>query len=323
MTDRRPRRLRSTPAMRRMVAETRIHPSALVLPLFVQEGISAAVDLESMPGVQRHSLDSVAKAASEAVAAGLGGLMVFGVPTEEHKDANGTQAIAEDGILNQALKRIRTEVGDDIIVMADTCLDEFTTHGHCGVLNSAGQVDNDLTVEAYAAQSVAQARAGAHMVGPSGMMDHQVGAIRAALDEAGFIDVGILAYSAKYASAFYGPFREAVACSLTGDRRTYQMDSANRREAALETEMDIHEGADMVMVKPAGYYLDILSDLADLSPVPVAAYQVSGEYSMIQAAGQRGWIDAARALKESVVCILRAGADVVLTYGAMELAGEK
>ena len=326
MTDlfvRRPRRLRTTAAMRRLVAETRIHPSALILPMFIQEGIDSPMDLKSMPGVQRHSLDSAARAANEAVASGLGGLMLFGVPTEDHKDSTGTYAVAETGILNQALARVRAEVGDDIVIMADTCLDEFTDHGHCGVLNQSGQVDNDATLEVYAEQAVSQARAGAHMIAPSGMMDHQVEVIREALDHAGYLDVGILAYSAKYASSFYGPFREAVASSLVGDRRTYQMDSANRREGALETEMDIAEGADMVMVKPAGYYLDVLADVARLSPVPVAAYQVSGEYAMIRAAGERGWIDDARALRESVLSILRAGADVVLTYGAMELAGER
>jgi porphobilinogen synthase len=305
-----------------MVAETRIHPASLVLPVFVQEGIDTPVDIVSMPGVQRHSLDSLAKVASDAVSAGLGGIMLFGVPTEEHKDPSGSYGVDENGILNQALRRVRSEVGDEIVIMADTCLDEFTTHGHCGVLDSEGRVDNDKTVQIYTNMAVAQAQAGAHMVCPSGMMDDQVESIRFAL-ELDFHDVGILAYSAKYASAFYGPFRDAVACSLTGDRRTYQMDPANRREGSYEAEIDISQDADMVMVKPAGYYLDVLSDVARLSPVPVAAYQVSGEYSMIQAAGQRGWIDAENALRESVLCILRAGADVVLTYGAMELAGEK
>jgi porphobilinogen synthase len=247
-------------------------------------------------------------------------MMLFGVPSEENKNATGNQAIADDGILNQALRRVRAEVGDATVIMADTCLDEFTTHGHCGVLDKDGRVDNDATLERYAEQAVAQASAGAHMVSPSGMMDGQVGVIREALDSAGFFDVGILAYSAKYASGFYGPFREAVSCSLEGDRRTYQMNPANRREGSYETALDIAEGADMVMVKPAGYYLDIISDVATLSDVPVAAYQVSGEYAMIQAAAQRGWIDQARVLHETVVSILRAGADVVLTYGAMELA---
>jgi porphobilinogen synthase len=305
-----------------MVAQTRINPAQLVLPVFVAEGITSPVALTSMPGVQRHTMDSLVKLAHEAVIQGLGGLMVFGVPAEDNKDDLGTQAYAEQGILNQALARLRAEVGDEIVIMADTCLDEFTTHGHCGIVNRSGHVDNDATCDLYAKQAVAQARAGAHMVGPSGMMDGQVAAIRQGLDDEGFTDVGILAYSAKYASAFYGPFREAVSCSLSGDRRTYQMDPANRREGSFETELDIAEGADMVMVKPAGYYLDIVADVAGLSSVPVAAYQVSGEYSMIQAAGERGWIDTEAALKESVLCILRAGADVVLTYGAMDLAKE-
>ncbi|MCL2736259.1 MAG: porphobilinogen synthase [Propionibacteriaceae bacterium] len=317
---RRPRRLRTTPAMRRLVAETRLDPAGLVLPMFVQEGISQPVDLESLPGVCRHTLDSVARAAAQAVEAGLGGVMLFGVPDEPKKDATGSAATAEDGILNLALARVRQEVGDDLVVMADTCLDEFTDHGHCGVVDAHGRVDNDATLDLYMAQAVAQARAGAHVVSPSGMMDGQVGAIREALDADGFTDVSILAYAAKYASAFYGPFREAVACSLHGDRKSYQMDPANRREGVLEAELDIAEGADMVMVKPAGYYLDVLADVAQISSVPVAAYQVSGEYAMIQAASQRGWIDGPAALEESVLAIHRAGADIVLTYAALDLA---
>jgi len=325
MTDQlrhRPRRLRATPAMRRLVAETRMDPAGLVLPMFVQEGIDQPVALKSLPGVVRHTLDSATRAAGQAAAAGLGGIMLFGVPLEPKKDATGSQATAEDGILNQALTRMRSEVGDALVVTADTCLDEFTDHGHCGVLDSHGAVDNDATIEIYAAQAVAQAQAGAHLVAPSGMMDGQVAAIRQGLDAAGHHEVGILAYATKYASAFYGPFREAVACSLQGDRRTYQMDPANRREGGLEAELDIAEGADLVMVKPAGYYLDVVADLAQTSPVPVAAYQVSGEYAMIQAAAQNGWLDGPSALREAVLAIFRAGAQVVLTYGAMELAGE-
>ncbi|MCL2470450.1 MAG: porphobilinogen synthase [Propionibacteriaceae bacterium] len=319
---RRPRRLRTTPAMRRLTAETRLNPAGLVLPMFVQEGITQPVELDSLPGVKRHTLDSLARAAAEAAEVGLGGVMLFGVPATDKKDSSGSQAVAEDGILNRALATVRAEVGDDLVVMADTCLDEFTTHGHCGVLAPDGSVDNDATLEIYGAQAVAQARAGAHMVGPSGMMDHQVAAIRDALDAAGLDNISILAYAAKYASAFYGPFREAVACSLDGDRRSYQMDPANRREGRLETSLDIAEGADMVMVKPAGYFLDVLADIAASSPVPVAAYQVSGEYAMIQAAARNGWIDGPAALRESVLSIHRAGANVVLTYAAMELAQE-
>jgi len=309
--------------MRRLVAQTHINPANLVLPIFVQEGIDAPVDLSSLPGVQRQSLDSAARLAAQAAQAGLGGVMLFGVPREDKKDPWGTQAVAEDGILNKALESVRAEVGNAIVIMADTCLDEFTDHGHCGVLGAGGVVDNDATIEIYANQAVAQARAGAHIVSPSGMMDNQVAAIRCGLDAHGFADVGILAYAAKYASAFYGPFREAVACTLEGDRRTYQLDPANAREGRLEAEIDIAQGADMVMVKPAGYYLDVIADVAAISPVPVAAYQVSGEYAMIKAAGERGWIDADAALRESVVSILRAGADIVLTYGAMELVGER
>lgn len=323
MTDfpsRRPRRLRSTAAMRALVAETRINPAGLVLPIFVEEGLQSPVELTSLPGVRRHSLDSAAAAAAEAAAVGLGGVMLFGVPLASKKDATGSQAVAADGILNQALTRVRAQVGDDIIVMADTCLDEFTDHGHCGVLDGEGRVDNDETLAIYARQAVAQAQAGAHVVAPSGMMDGQVGVIRAALDAAGYTDVAVLAYAVKYASAFYGPFREAVECSLEGDRRGYQMDAAQRREAGLEVNLDIAEGADMVMVKPAGYYLDVLSDVAAISPVPVAAYQVSGEYAMIKAAAANGWIDGPSALRESVISIMRAGADIVLTYAAMELA---
>jgi len=308
--------------MRRLTAETRLNPAGLVLPMFVQEGISEPVELDSLPAVKRHTLDSLARAAAEAAKAGLGGVMLFGVPATDKKDPFGSQAVAEDGILNRALATVRAEVGDALVVMADTCLDEFTTHGHCGVLAADGSVDNDATLEIYGAQAVAQARAGAHVVGPSGMMDHQVAAIRDALDAAGLQNTSILAYAAKYTSAFYGPFREAVACSLEGDRRSYQMDPANRREGRLETSLDIAEGADMVMVKPAGYFLDVLADIAATSPVPVAAYQVSGEYAMIQAAARNGWIDGPAALRESVLSIHRAGADVVLTYAAMELARE-
>ena len=313
----RPRRLRTTPAMRRLVREVEVRPSQLVLPMFVAERRG---DISSMPGVVRHDLDSLRAAAEEAVAAGVGGLMLFGVPDDDAKDERGTQGWAEDGILQRGLAAVRDAVGDETVIMADTCLDEFTSHGHCGFLAVDGRVDNDATLAAYVSMAVAQARAGAHVVAPSGMMDGQVEAIRAGLDGEGLEDVAILAYAAKYASAFYGPFREAVASSLDGDRRTYQQDPANRREGLREAELDLAEGADMVMVKPAGSYLDVLADVAAVSDVPVAAYQVSGEYAMICAAAERGWIDLRAAAQESVTAIVRAGADIVLTYWAKEMA---
>ncbi|EKT81374.1 delta-aminolevulinic acid dehydratase [Rhodococcus opacus M213] len=317
----RPRRLRRTPALRRLVAETSLEPRHLVLPMFVADGIDEPREISSMPGVFQHTPDSLRRAATEAVEAGLGGLMLFGVPRPDDKDAEGSGASDPDGILNRGLRWLADEVGDATVVMADTCLDEFTDHGHCGVLDASGAVDNDLTLQRYVDMAVAQAEAGAHLLGPSGMMDGQVAAIRKALDDAGYADVGQLAYSAKYASAFYGPFREAVGSSLQGDRRTYQQDSANRRESLREVDLDIDEGADMVMVKPAMSYLDVLRETADRSPVPVAAYQISGEYSMITAAAQNGWIDRDAAILESLTSIRRAGADVVLTYWASEAAG--
>ncbi len=315
----RPRRLRSTPALRRMVAETEVRPRQLILPMFVREGATDPVPISSMPGVVQHTRETLRKAATEAVGAGVGGIMLFGVP--EHHDATGSGAVDPDGILNTALRDVRAEVGDDAVVMGDLCLDEFTDHGHCGVLDDSGRVDNDATLEIYARMGVEQARAGAHMVGPSGMMDGQVGVIRDALDEAGFTDTGILAYTAKYASAFYGPFREAVNSQLKGDRRTYQQDGANAREALRELALDLDEGADMVMVKPALAYLDVLSRVADVADVPVAAYQISGEYAMIEAAAERGWLDRERTILETLTSIRRAGADVVLTYWATEVAG--
>jgi len=318
---RRPRRLRATPAIRRLVAETRVHPSQLVLPVFVADGLGAPRPIGSLPGVVQHTLDSVRAEAVSAAGQGLGGIALFGVPAEADKDAGGTAGYAEDGILNRAVAAVRAETGDELTIFADTCLDEFTDHGHCGVLDARGLVANDATIELYARQAVSQARAGAHFVAPSGMMDGQVGVIRAALDSAGFTDVGILAYSAKYASAFFGPFREAVGSSLSGDRKAYQQDPANRREGLLEAALDQAEGADIVMVKPASHYLDVLADIASTSEVPVAAYQVSGEYAMIAAAAERGWIDRRAALLESITCIVRAGADVVLTYAAHDLAG--
>jgi len=316
----RPRRLRRTPAMRRLVAETTLEPRQLVLPMFVADGLAEPREISSMPGVYQHSMDSLRKAAAEAAGAGVGGLMLFGVPRPEDKDAVGSQASAPDGILNRGLRALTEEVGGDTVVMADTCLDEFTDHGHCGVLAGDGSVDNDATLDRYVEMALAQAEAGAELLGTSGMMDGQVGAIRAGLDAAGHIDAGILAYAAKYASAFYGPFREAVGSSLQGDRRTYQQDAANRRESLRELELDLAEGADIVMVKPAMSYLDILREVADHSPVPVAAYQISGEYAMITAAAERGWIDRRGAILESLLGIRRAGADIVLTYWATEAA---
>jgi porphobilinogen synthase len=312
----RPRRLRQTPAVRAMVAETRLHPRELVLPAFVAEGASEPRPIESMPGVVQHTLETLVAEARRCVDAGIGGIMLFGVP--EHKDATGSGACQPGGILNVALSRVREAVGDDLVVMADTCLDEFTDHGHCGVLDDRGRVDNDATLELYAEMAVAQARAGAHVVGPSGMMDGQVAAIRNALDDNGFQDTIILAYAAKYASAFYGPFREAVQSSLQGDRRTYQQDPANIVESLREIDLDIAEGADLVMVKPAMSYLDVVAAAAERASVPVAAYQVSGEYSMISAAAERGWIDRRAAALESLLSIRRAGAHVILSYFALE-----
>ena len=314
----RPRRLRSTPAMRRLVAETRLHPAELVLPMFVREGLSEAVPISSMPGVVNHSLDSLRRAAVEAAASGVGGIMLFGIP--EHKDAVGSGATADNGILNVATRAIVAEVGDALVVQTDLCLDEFTDHGHCGVLSVDGSVDNDASLLRYRDMGVAQAAAGSQLLGLSGMMDGQVAAVRDALDSNDFGGTAILGYAAKYASAFYGPFREAVDSSLVGDRRSYQLDAGNRREGLREVLLDVEEGADIVMVKPAMSYLDVLADVAAVSPVPVWAYQVSGEYAMIEAAAANGWIDRHRAIEESVVSIKRAGADAVLSYWAVELA---
>ncbi|AKK30222.1 delta-aminolevulinic acid dehydratase [Mycobacterium sp. EPa45] len=304
-----------------MVAETTLEPRHLVLPMFVADGISESRPIPSMPGVHQHTRDSLRRAAEQAVAAGVGGLMLFGVPRDSDKDALGSCGVDPDGILNVALRDLAKDLGDDTVLMADTCLDEFTDHGHCGVLDARGRVDNDATNMQYVKLAVAQAESGAHVVGPSGMMDGQVAAIRDGLDAAGFTDVLILAYAAKFASAFYGPFRDAVASSLQGDRRTYQQDSGNAREALREIALDLDEGADIIMVKPAMAYLDVVRAAADVSPVPVAAYQVSGEYSMISAAAANGWIDGRAAALESLTSIRRAGADVVLTYWAADVAG--
>jgi porphobilinogen synthase len=312
----RPRRLRTTPAMRRLVAETRLHPAELILPMFVREGITEPVPIGSMPGVMQHGLDSFRAALTEAAAAGIGGVMLFGVP--EHKDAIGSGATDENGILNVATRIAASEVGDALVVQTDLCLDEFTDHGHCGVLDADGRVDNDASLVRYEEMALAQAAAGSALVGLSGMMDGQVEAVRAALDEQDLTDVAILGYAAKYASAFYGPFREAVDSSLVGDRRTYQQDPANRREGLREARLDLEQGADVIMVKPAMSYLDVLADVAAISDIPVWAYQVSGEYAMIEAAAERGWIDRERAVLESLVGIRRAGADAILTYWAVE-----
>ena len=314
----RPRRLRQSPAMRNQVRELHVHPNELVLPLFVREGLDAPREIGSLPGIVQHTLESVKPVVAEAAELGVGGIMLFGIP--EERDAVGSCASDPDGILNQAISVVAAEAGGALTVQADLCLDEFTDHGHCGVVDPTGRVDNDATLIRYCEMAIAQAEAGAEILGLSGMMDGQIAAVRAALDGAGRHDTALLAYSAKYASAFYGPFREAVDSQLQGDRRTYQMDPANRREGLREALLDIDEGADVVMVKPAMSYLDVLADVAAESIVPVWAYQVSGEYSMIVAAAQQGWIDRASAVAESIVSIRRAGADVVLSYFALEYA---
>ena len=314
----RPRRLRATPAMRRLVAETRLHPADLVLPMFVREGIDEPQPISSMPGVVHHSLASLPRAVEEAAEAGVGGVMLFGVPLE--KDAVGSGATDPQGILNVATRVAADAAGGALVVQTDLCLDEFTDHGHCGVLAADGSVDNDATLARYDEKAVVQADAGSELIGMSGMMDGQIGSAREALDDAGHGGTALLAYAAKYASAFYGPFREAVQSTLVGDRRTYQQDAANGREGIREVELDLAEGADIVMVKPAMSYLDVLAETAAMSPVPVWAYQISGEYAMIQAAAANGWIDADAASYESVLSIKRAGADTILTYWATDLA---
>ncbi|MCX6502546.1 MAG: porphobilinogen synthase [Microbacterium sp.] len=314
----RPRRLRQSPAVRRLVRETHLVPSQLVLPAFVREGLSEPVPIGSMPGIVQHSLDSLRRAAADAAEAGVGGIMLFGVPAV--RDAVGSGADDPDGILNVATQAVIAEVGEAIVVQTDLCLDEFTDHGHCGVLDADGSVDNDATLERYAAMGLAQARAGSHLLGLSGMMDGQVAHVRAALDAEGFTDTIILAYAAKYAGAFYGPFREAVDSQLKGDRRTYQLDPGNPREGLREALLDVEEGADIVMVKPALPYLDVLAEVRASVDVPVWAYQVSGEYAMIEAAAAHNWIDRRGAITESLLGIRRAGADAILTYWALEAA---
>jgi porphobilinogen synthase len=316
----RPRRLRTTQALRRLVAPVTVRPAGLVQPLFVKEAIDEPQPVPSMPGVMQHTRDSLRKAAAEAVAAGVGGLILFGIPAV--KDGRGSAADDPDGIVQRALRDLAADVGGATVLMADLCLDEYTDHGHCGLLTPAGEVDNDATLERYAAIAVAQARAGAQVVAPSGMMDGQVTAIRTALDSAGFADVAICAYSAKYASAFYGPFRDAAECAPQfGDRASYQQDpAAFAGDARREADLDIAEGADIVMVKPALAYLDVISQIAARAQLPVAAYQVSGEYSMVEAAAANGWLDRDRTITETLTAISRAGADIILTYWATEVA---
>ncbi|MCW2860243.1 MAG: Porphobilinogen synthase [Actinoallomurus sp.] len=315
----RPRRLRRTPAMRRMVAETQVRPADLVQPFFVKEGISEPQPITSMPGVVQHTRDTLRKAAHDAAEAGVGGLILFGIPAV--KDGRGSGADDPAGIVQKALRDLSSEVGDATVVMADLCLDEYTDHGHCGILTSSGEVDNDATLERYASIAEAQAAAGAEVVAPSGMMDGQVAAIRSALDQAGYSGVSIMAYAVKYASAFYGPFREAAECAPQfGDRAAYQQDPANAEEAMREVALDLAEGADMVMVKPAMTYLDIIRRVRDSVHVPVAAYQVSGEYAMVEAAVAQGWVDRGRIIDETLTSIRRAGADIILTYWATEVA---
>jgi porphobilinogen synthase len=305
--------------LRRLVSQVAVRPSSLVLPLFVKEGISEPQPVSSMPGVVQHTRESLRKAASDAVAAGVGGLILFGVPA--FKDARGSAADDADGVVQLALRDLAAEVGHDTVLMADLCLDEYTDHGHCGLLTAAGEVDNDATLARYASIALAQAAAGAHVVAPSGMMDGQVGAIRTALDSAGYQDVAICAYSAKYASAFYGPFREAAECAPQfGDRAAYQQDPAAAKDGVREALLDVDEGADIVMVKPALAYLDVISQLAATVRLPVAAYQVSGEYAMVEAAAANGWLDRDRTIMETLTAISRAGADIILTYWAAEAA---
>jgi len=315
----RPRRLRSTPAMRRLVRESHLSPSQFVLPAFLREGLATPLEINGMPGVMQHSRDSLKRAAAEAVAAGVSGIMLFGVP--QNRDAAGSEACSLEGVLSVAVSDVRAEVGDDAVIIADLCLDEFTDHGHCGVLDEDGNVDNDATLDVYARMAGVLAESGAHMLGTSGMIDGQVAAVREALDDLDRYDISILAYAAKYASAFYGPFRNAVESKLTGDRRTYQQDPSNRKEAWREVRLDVAEGADIVMVKPALPYLDIISDVAGDVDLPVAAYVVSGEMAMIEFAAAAGAIDRRRSIMEALTSVKRAGADVICTYWATEVAG--
>jgi porphobilinogen synthase len=313
------RRLRRTPALRRLVAEHGLRVDDLVAPLFVKEGIDAPEPVPSMPGVVQHTQESLRKEVRALAGLGVPAVILFGVPAR--KDAHGSAADALDGVVQVALRNLRDEVGDQVVLMADDCLDEYTDHGHCGVLTDTGEVDNDATLERYASIAVAQAEAGADVIAPSGMMDGQVGAIRAALDGAGFTSTAVCAYAAKYASALYGPFRDAAECSPRfGDRKQYQMDPANAREALTEVALDVDEGADIVMVKPALAYLDVIAKVRDSFDLPVFAYHVSGEYAMVKAAAQQGWIDGEAVALEHLLAIKRAGADAILTYFAREVA---
>jgi porphobilinogen synthase len=311
--------MRAREALRRMVRETDLAPRHLIAPLFVKEGIAEPAPISSMPGQFQHTVESLRKAGVDIASSGVRNLVVFGVPA--HKDAEGTASYDPEGISQHGLRALKEELGDEAVVIADLCLDEYTDHGHCGVLTDEGEVDNDRTLEIYRRIAVAQAEAGADLVAPSGMMDGQVAAIREALDDAGFARVGILAYAAKFASAFYGPFREAAECAPRfGDRRGYQMDPANLEEAVREVETDIEEGADIVMVKPALPYLDVIRAAKDATGHPMAAFNVSGEYAMVKAADERGWIDGRAATLEILTSIRRAGADLILTYHAREAA---
>ena len=317
---RRLRRLRRLPAVRRLVAESSLRIDDLVAPLFVRESIDAPVPIGSVPGVSQHTVASLVLEAKRLASLGIGALVLFGVPAS--KDPVGSGASERDGIVQVALRELRESLGDEMVLIADLCLDEYTDHGHCGVLDNRGEVDNDATLVRYGEVAVAQAEAGAHLVAPSGMMDGQVAAIRAALDVSGHSDVGILAYSAKYASALYGPFRDAVDVTIVGggDRKGYQQDPRNRREALEEVRLDVAEGADLIMVKPALAYLDVIAAVRSMVDVPVAAYNVSGEYAMVVAAAERGWIDRQAVALEHLGAIKRAGADVILTYFAAEVA---
>lgn len=314
----RPRRLRSTPILRAMVRETRLEPSSLILPLFIREGIPEPRSIPGMPGVVQHTKDSFRRQIDLSVKAGIGGVMIFGIP--DKRDELGSEALNPEGVLASAIRDARAEAGNDLLIVGDLCLDEFTSHGHCGVLNSKGVVDNDATLEIYGQMAQVLAEAGAHMLGTSGMMDGQVGAVRNALDTKGFIDVLILAYAAKYASAFYGPFRDAVESQLQGDRRTYQQDPGNFKEALREVRLDLAQGADIIMVKPALAYLDVLYATTQAVDVPTASYLVSGEMAMVEAAAAQGSLDRERGILEILSSVRRAGASIICTYWALEAA---
>ncbi len=314
----RPRRLRVNQAMRNLVSENVVQKESLILPLFVREGLTNPVSIKGMPGVVQHSSESLKHEIDRALALGIGGVMVFAIP--EIRDEMGSEALNPDGILNKAVRDIRAQVGESLIVVADLCLDEFTSHGHCGVLDQFGRVDNDRTLEIYGEMAVLLASNGAHMLGTSGMMDGQVGAVRKVLDKASFQDISILAYAAKYASAFYGPFRDAVESQLQGDRKSYQQDPSNIKESLREIQLDVEEGADIIMVKPGMMYLDVLHAASQVVNVPLASYIVSGEMAMVEAAAAQGLVDRERAILEILTCLRRAGAQVICTYWALEVA---